>query len=151
MEDEEQGFWGSVTDTLGDAYDTVSDVASQAVDTVENMIDTDHDGAVIDDVIRWGATGAATIGGAALGAVATAEVGGVPGAIAGAGVGYAAGTYIGSIGEEVGDFISDALGTRDELPYGNDGCTDLDYKEGRQGSPNPDGGLGHQLNEYVNE
>ena len=150
MEGEEQGFWGSVTDTLGDAvdtvtdtasdvYDTVSDVAGQAVDTVENMIDTDHDGAVIDDVIRWGVTGAATI------------AGGVYGGVAGGIVGFAAGTAIGVAGEEVGDFISDALGTRDELPYGDEGCTDLDYKDGRQGSPNPDGGFGHQLNEYLTE
>jgi hypothetical protein len=159
MEDEaEQGFWGSVTDTLGsavdtvtdtasDVYDTVSDVAGQAVDTVENMIDTDHDGAVIDDVIRWGVTGAATIAGAAAGAY----IGNAPGAAVGAAAGFVAGSAVGSVGEEVGDFISDALGTRDELPYGNDGCTDLDYKDGRQGSPNPDGGFGHQLNEYVNE
>jgi phage tail tape-measure protein len=146
MEDEEQGFWGSVTDTLESAADTVSDVVGQAVDNVENMIDTDHDGAVIDDVIRWGVTGAATIGGAVAGIEA-----GPLGVAGGAALGYAGGSVLGSIGEEVGDFVSDALGTRDELPYGNDGCTDLDYKEGRQGSSNPDGGLGHQLNEYVNE
>jgi hypothetical protein len=159
MEGEEQGFWSSVADTLGDAvdtvtdtasdvYDTVSDVAGQVVDNVENMIDTDHDGAVIDDVIRWGVAGVGTIGGAAIGAIS----GGPAGAAGGAVVGYAAGTFLSSAGEEVGDFISDALGTRDELPYGSDECTDPDYKDGRQGSRNnPDGGLGHQLNEYVTE
>jgi hypothetical protein len=155
--EEEQSFLGSVTDTLesaydtvadtaSDVYDTVSDVAGDAVDNIENMVDTDHDGAVIDDVLRWGATGAATLGGAALGIEA-----GPAGVLGGAALGYAAGSVVGSAGEEYGDFISDALGTRGELPYGEDGCSDLDYKDGRQGSPNPDGGLGHQLNEYLNE
>jgi hypothetical protein len=163
--EEEQSFLGSVTDTLesaydtaaeytGAAYDTVSDVAGQAVDNIENMVDTDHDGAVIDDVLRWGATGYVTVAGAVAGAAIGAAGGpaaAVGGAAVGAAAGYAAGSVVGSASEEYGDFISDALGTRSELPYGDDGCTDLDYKDGRQGSPNPDGGLGHQLNEYLNE
>ena len=176
--EEEQSYLGSVTDTLegaydtaaeyaGAAYDTVSDVAGQALNTVENMIDTDHDGAVLDDVAGWGAAGVAVVGGAVVGGVGGAVAGvlagggvasipmGMAGAIGGIAVGSALGytgdSVLGSMGEEYGDFVSDALGTRDELPYRDDECTDLDYKDGRQGSPNPDGGFGHQLNEYFTE
>jgi hypothetical protein len=175
MEDNEaeQSYLGSVTDTIESAYDTAAeyagaayDIAGQAFNTLENMVDTDHDGAVIDDVMGWGAAGAVTLGGSAagalggavLGAAVTPELGGV-GAVAGVGlglevggeaIGYLAGP-IGSEYEEVGDFMSDVMGTRSELPYGNDECTDPDYKDGRQGSADPDGGFGHQLNEYFTE
>jgi hypothetical protein len=152
---------------LGSAYDTAAYVADHALDNIENMVDTDHDGAVIDDVMGWGATGVAVVGGAVAGGVGGAVAGvlagggvasipmsmagAIGGIAAGSALGYAGDSVLGSIGEEGGDFISDVLGTRDELPYGDDGCTDLDYIDGRQGSPDPDGGFGHQLNEYFTE
>ena len=147
MEDEEQSFWGSITDTLGNAVDSVSETAESAYETVVGgAVDNDHDGTAIDDVVSWGAKGAASIGGTVLGSVlgsATGPLGTVAGAATGAAVGYAGSTYLSAAGEAAGDFISDALGTRDEPPLGEDGCTDLAYKDGFEASPdNPDGGLG---------
>jgi hypothetical protein len=126
---EEQSFLGSEIDTPESFYDTATEYAGAAYDAVSDvaghLLDTDHDGAVLDDIYKYQTTGAGIILGAALGIE-----GGPEGVVAGAEEGYAASAEFSSMAEEFGDSVSDALGTRGELPYGSDGCTDPYYKDG---------------------
>lgn len=140
-------------------------------DAMIDSWDQDNDGAVLDDGLAWSTNlagnGLAALGGlmvagggglAALGGAEAATLFGAPLGLSQAALGTAigiAGAGVGGLGllmasdaaastaEEVGDFTSDLLGTRDAPPFPSSDIGDPFYKEGRTD------GLGQSLNRAI--
>lgn len=112
----------SVSETLSEGAEKLGAAATHSLRSIEDGIDTDDDGSLLDEVM----------GGA---------IQKVP---------YVGGT-IGAVGEEVGDFLTDALGTRHTGVFSQEGTyeqdtKDTDYQPDSQ-FQQQGGGFGQWLNE----